>query len=338
MEKPVYKMSQKEVAANLKDVTHISLSDNGYSEWDTTKQLTQNYELTILYAAKAKDTPVLEDGSEGNGWQYDRWERADGAGLDNSQPLWEKQPNTRDNGGTADMDKYSFNDMEMTVGSDGATKEIKGLVYYDTLTELEKAGHTCVAVLYQIRNCCVRTGRSVEIGHMMEVTKDVSKIGRSYALTMDVRGWTTYRPFYRSATATGSNPGWTRLMDNGTVLTKRSELLYQGLIEGTGKQADPPVSHTLTSAKNSKINWDIGTPTIPLQRQGLSGQCALQCLAGSKHAPDPAGCLGVRSDILPQTGSPQLPQPGSHPDTAPDPGAGRGEYPRHPRHRAVASA
>jgi len=51
-------------------------------------------------------------------------------------------------------------------------------------------------------------------------------------------------------------------MDNGTVLTKRSELLYQGLIEGTGKQADPPVSHTLTSAKNSKINWDIGTPTI----------------------------------------------------------------------------
>ena len=262
VEKPVYKMSQKEVAANLKDVTHISLSDNGYSEWDTTKQLTQNYELTILYAAKANDTPVLKDGSEGNGWQYDRWERADGAGLDDSQPLWEKQPNTRDNGGTADMDKYSFNDMEMTVGSDGATKEIKGLVYYDTLTELEKAGHTCVAVLYQIRNCCVRTGRSVEIGHMMEVTKDVSKIGRSYALTMDVRGWTTYRPFYRSATATGSNPGWTRLMDNGTVLTKRSELLYQGLIEGKGEQANAPVSHPLTSAKNSTIHWDIGTPTI----------------------------------------------------------------------------
>lgn len=262
VEKPVYKMSQKEVAANLKDVTHISLSDNGYSEWDTTKQLTQNYELTILYAAKANDTPVLKDGSEGNGWQYDRWERADGAGLDNSQPLWEEQPNTRDNGGTADMDKYSFNGMKMTVGSDGATKEIEGLVYYDTLTELEKAGHTCVAVLYQIRNCCVRTGRSVEIGHMMEVTKDVSKIGRSYALTMDVRGWTTYRPFYRSATATGSNPGWTRLMDNGTVLTKRSELLYQGLIEGKGEQANAPVSHPLTSAKNSKINWDIGTPTI----------------------------------------------------------------------------
>ena len=262
VEKPVCKMSQKEVAANLKDVTHISLSDNGYSEWDTTRQLTQNYELTILYAAKANDTPVLKDRSEGNGWQYDRWERADGAGLDNSQPLWEKQPNTRDNGGTADMDKYSFNDMEMTVGSEGATKEIKGLVYYDTLTELEKAGHTCVAVLYQIRNCCVRTGRSVEIGHMMEVTKDVSKIGRSYALTMDVRGWTTYRPFYRSATATGSNPGWTRLMDNGTVLTKRSELLYQGLIEGKGEQANAPVSHPLTSAKNSTIHWDIGTPTI----------------------------------------------------------------------------
>lgn len=262
VEKPVCKMSQKEVAANLKDVTHISLSDNGYSEWDTTRQLTKNYELTILYAAKANDTPVLKDGSEGNGWQYARWARADGAGLDDSQPLWDKEKNTRDNGGTADMDKYSFNNTEMTVGSDGATKEIEGLVYYDTLTELEKAGHTCVAVLYQIRNCCVRTGRSVEIGHMMEVTKDVSKIGRSYALTMDVRGWTTYRPFYRSATATGSNPGWTRLMDNGTVLTKRSELLYQGLIEGKGEQAKAPVSHLLTSAKNSTINWDIGTPTI----------------------------------------------------------------------------
>lgn len=260
VEKPVCKMSQQEVAANLKDVTHISLSDNGYSEWDTTKQLTQNYELTILYAAKAKDTPVLKDGSEGNGWQYARWARADGAGLDDSQPLWNGEKNTRDNGGTADMDKYSFN--KMTVGSDAAAKEIEGLVYYDTLTELEKAGHTCVAVLYQIRNCCVRTGRSVEIGHMMEVTKDVSKIGRSYALTMDVRGWTTYRPFYRSATATGSNPGWTRLMDNGTVLTKRSELLYQGLIEGKGEQAKAPVSHLLTSAKNSTIHWDIGTPTI----------------------------------------------------------------------------
>ena len=262
VEKPVYKMSQKEVASNLQGVTHISLSDNGYSEWDTTKQLTKSYELTILYAAKAKDTPVLEDGSEGNGWQYDRWARADGAGLDNSQPLWNGEENTRDNGGTADMDKYSFNEMKMTVGSDGATKDIEGLVYYDTLTELEKAGHTCVAVLYQIRNCCVRTGRSVEIGHMMEVTKDVSKIGRSYALTMDVRGWTTYRPFYRSATATGSNPGWTRLMDNGTVLTKRSELLYQGLIEGNGEQANAPVSHPLTSAKKSNISWDIGTPTI----------------------------------------------------------------------------
>ena len=51
-------------------------------------------------------------------------------------------------------------------------------------------------------------------------------------------------------------------MDNGTVLTKRSELLYQGLIEGKGEQANAPVSHPLTSAKNSKINWDIGTPTI----------------------------------------------------------------------------
>lgn len=59
------------------------------------------------------------------------------------------------------MDKYSFNDMEMTVGSDGATKDIEGLVYYDTLTELEKAGHTCVAVRTRSATAaCVPAARS----------------------------------------------------------------------------------------------------------------------------------------------------------------------------------
>ena len=48
------------------------------------------------------------------------------------------------------MDKYSFNDMEMTVGSDAATKEIKGLVYYDTLTELEKPATP-------VWQCCTRS-------------------------------------------------------------------------------------------------------------------------------------------------------------------------------------
>lgn len=258
-EQPIYRMNQNDVAAKLNGVVRMALSDNGYSEWDTTKKLTQSYELTVLYAAKADETPI-GNGNAGNGWAYASWSKED-TQLDDSQPLWNMTPSTRDDGGTADMDNYSF--YTTTLNSDETTKEVNGLVYYSTLTELEAAGKTCVAVLYQIRNCCVRNGRSVSIGHMMQVSDDTAKIGRSYATTMDVRGWTTYRPFYRSALTTGSNAGWTRLQDeNGVELTKRSDLLYQDLIEGNGEQAAEPAGHILTSKKNAGIQWNIGGPSI----------------------------------------------------------------------------
>ena len=263
-EKPIQNFTQDQVATELKGITLLNLSDNGYSEWDTTHKLTKNYNLTVLYAAKADETDIGNE-NEGKGWTYAGWSK-DGATLDESQPLWNHKANTRDDGGTADMDNYSF--YTTTRGSGDATKKITGLVYYDTLTELEAAGHTCVAVLYQIRNCCVRNGRSVTLGHMMKVSTDTSKIGRSYAFTTDVRGWTTYRPFFRDKLANGSDAGWTRFVDdNGNTLTTRSALLYQDLIQGNGEKASAPQGHWLTGKKNGRKDWNISQ--VNVQRPGL---------------------------------------------------------------------
>lgn len=265
VEQAIHNFTQDQVATELKGITLLNLSDNGYSEWDTTHKLTKSYNLTVLYAAKKDDT-LIKNGNEGKGWTYAGWSK-DGATLDESQPLWNHKANTRDDGGTADMDNYSF--YTTTRGSGDATKEITGLVYYDTLTELEAAGHTCVAVLYQIRNCCVRNGRSVTLGHMMRASTDTSKIGRSYAFTTDVRGWTTYRPFFRDKLANGSSAGWTRFVDeNGNTLTTRSALLYQDLIQGGGQQASAPQDHWLISKKYGNTReWNVGK--VNMQRPGL---------------------------------------------------------------------
>ena len=264
VEQAIHNFTQDQVATELKGITLLNLSDNGYSEWDTTHKLTKSYNLTVLYAAKKDDTRI-ENGNEGYGWTYAGWSK-DGATLDESQPLWNHRANTRDDGGTADMDNYSF--YTTTRGSGDTTKGITGLVYYDTLTELEAAGHTCVAVLYQIRNCCVRNGRSVTLGHMMKVSTDTSKIGRSYAFTTDVRGWTTYRPFFRDKLANGSSAGWTRFVDeNGNTLTTRSALLYQDLIQGNGEEASAPQDHWLTGKKNGRKDWN--TSQVNVQRPGM---------------------------------------------------------------------
>ena len=264
-EKPIRNFTQDQVATELKGITLLNLSDNGYSEWDTTHKLTKNYNLTVLYAAKADETDIGNE-NEGKGWTYAGWSK-DGATLDESQPLWQGKANTRDDGGTADMDNYGF--YTTTRGSGDAAKEIAGLVYYDTLTALETDGKTCVAVLYQIRNCCVRNGRSVTLGHMMKVSTDTSKIGRSYAFTTDVRGWTTYRPFFRDKLANGSSAGWTRFVDeNGNTLTTRSALLYQDLIQGGGQQASAPQNHWLISKKYGDTReWNVGK--VNMQRPGL---------------------------------------------------------------------
>lgn len=249
---PVKQWSAADVKNKLGGISMINLSDTGGSDWDTgTPKLTQNYELTILYAAKKNETQI-GNSNTGNGWVYDQW-NSETADLDNSQPLWQNTPNTRDNGGTADMDNFSF---------DTTTADDNCLVYYNTLAELKAAGKTCVAVLYQVRNCCIRNGREVSVGHMMQVSEDVSKVGRSYATTMDMRAWTTYRPFYRKPLV--GDPGWQRLSKDGITLQGRSSLLYQGLIEGNGKPASTLTDDyvTGTTKDGKEITWDIGKPTL----------------------------------------------------------------------------
>ena len=248
---PVTRWSAADVKNKLGGISMIKLSDTGGSDWDTgTPKLTQNYDLTILYAAKNIETPI-DNGNPGYGWVYGKWSAAD-TELDKSQPLWHGEENTRDDGGTADMDKFSFD----------TTTDGNCLVYYNTLADLKAAGKTCVAVLYQVRNCCIRNGREVSIGHMMQVSEDVSKIGRSYATTMDMRAWTTYRPFYRKPLV--GDPGWQRLSKDGITLQGRSSLLYQGLIEGNGEAATKPTDdYVIGTTKDGKeIKWNIGKPTL----------------------------------------------------------------------------
>lgn len=251
-EKPVTRWSAADVKNKLGGISMINLSDTGGSDWDTgTPKLTQNYDLTILYAAKNIET-TIGNGNTDKGWVYGEWS-ADGTELDKSQPLWHDTANTRDDGGTADMDNFSF---------DTTTTDGNCLVYYNTLADLKADGKTCVAVLYQVRNCCIRNGREVSVGHMMQVSEDVSKIGRSYATTMDMRAWTTYRPFYRKPLV--GDPGWQRLSKDGITLQGRSSLLYQGLIEGNGQAATKPTEDCVTgTTKDGKeITWDIGKPTL----------------------------------------------------------------------------
>lgn len=250
VEKAVTQWPAADVRDKLAGISMIDLSDTGYSDWDTgSVKLTHDYELTILYAAKAKETEI-GNGNAGNGWTYDQWNSAP-ANLDNSQPLWQGADGTRDNGGTADMDAFSF---------DNTTADGNYLVYYDTLDALKADGKTCVAVLYQVRNCCIRNGRNVSVGHMMQVSDAVDKIGRSYAITMDMRGWTTYRPFYRDPTV--GDPGWQRLQDkDGNTLKNRRSLLYQGLIAGKGEKAEAPTADYIYGI-TSGTPWNIGQPTV----------------------------------------------------------------------------
>ena len=78
------------------------------------------------------------------------------------------------------------------------------LIYFTSLDELKAYFATngnpdgrCVALLYEVRDCCIRTGRSLYIRSRMQMTKDFAKTGGTYCTTNDVRGWTTYRPTYK---------------------------------------------------------------------------------------------------------------------------------------------
>ena len=135
--------------------------------WDTSNTpATLGYNLTILYAAKPDGT---------------NWKKVD-------------LGNHTDDGGSADMDKYSE----------------ENLLYFTTMEELEnyfaaqgKKG-TCVGILYEFRNCCIRDKRSITVSSRMQSTDDFSYTGRTYATTNEARIWHTYRPDYKAARADGT--------------------------------------------------------------------------------------------------------------------------------------
>ena len=69
------------------------------------------------------------------------------------------------------------------------------LIYFTSLDELKayfaakgNLDGRCVALLYEVRDCCIRTGRSLYIRSRMQMTKDFAKTGGTYCTTNDVRG------------------------------------------------------------------------------------------------------------------------------------------------------
>lgn len=142
---------------NTKDAFAISTTESA-TTWSQSGNLkTRSYDLTVLYGAKP-------DGTN-----------------------WDKTGTGRI-GGEADMDAH---------------KE-KDLIYFTSLSALKDYFATqgnpdgkCVALLYEFRNCCIRTGRSFTVTSRMQVTDDFYKTGATYCTTNDVTSWSTYRPIYK---------------------------------------------------------------------------------------------------------------------------------------------
>ncbi|MCD7764583.1 MAG: hypothetical protein LUI14_15640 [Lachnospiraceae bacterium] len=97
------------------------------------------------------------------------------------------------------------------------------LIYFTSLDELyayfEGLGKegVCVGILYEFRDCCIRTGRSISVTSQMTVTNDFAKTGQTWCITNDVLGWSTYRPDYKDKYA----------KDLANNTSTRLELSYQ---------------------------------------------------------------------------------------------------------------
>ena len=137
----------------------ISTTETATS-WSNTK--TKNAKLSILYAAKPN----------GENWEKKSVEMKDG-----------DVDKVYDDGGVADMD---------------SCRE-ENLIYFATLQDLYDyfggpENGKCVAILYELRDCCIRNGRSVTVRAGMQVSSDFELTGNTYCTTNDVRFWSNYRP------------------------------------------------------------------------------------------------------------------------------------------------
>ncbi len=140
----------------------ISTTETATS-WSNTK--TKNAKLSILYAAKPN----------GENWEKKSVEMK-GGDVDK----------VYDDGGVADMD---------------SCRE-ENLIYFATLQDLYDyfggpENGKCVAILYELRDCCIRNGRSVTVRAGMQVSSDFELTGNTYCTTNDVRFWSNYRPVYK---------------------------------------------------------------------------------------------------------------------------------------------
>jgi len=136
------------------------------ASWSTSK--TMSYTLTILYAAK----------TDGKNWTY----ASDGQGY--SSPVGEMDETTEE-------DLIYFTTLQ-------------ALYDYFGYDEDGNSNGVCVAILYEFRDCCIRNGRSVSVTSRMEVTNEFEDAGQTFCTTNDARGWTTYRPEYKSAFTAGT--------------------------------------------------------------------------------------------------------------------------------------
>ena len=92
------------------------------------------------------------------------------------------------------------------VYSDGGVGEMDQyhegqLLYFETMDDLHAylgKDAKCVAILYQARDCCIRTGRDIRFEHKMQITNDFNYTGQTYCTTNDSRIWITYRPDYKT--------------------------------------------------------------------------------------------------------------------------------------------
>ena len=148
--------------------------------------LTTSMNLTVLYAAKPDGTnwnkvnttaqQMLADGKA--------TERDDGLILYKGQ-LYRPNQAVYSDGGVGEMDQYHEGQ----------------LLYFETMDDLHAylgEDAKCVAILYQARDCCIRTGRDIRFEHKMQITNDFNYTGQTYCTTNDSRIWTTYRPDYKT--------------------------------------------------------------------------------------------------------------------------------------------
>ena len=148
--------------------------------------LTTSMNLTVLYAAKPDgtnwnkvNTTAQQMLNEGKATQ-----RGDGLILYKGQ-LYRPNQAVYSDGGVGEMDQYHEGQ----------------LLYFETMDDLHAylgKDAKCVAILYQARDCCIRTGRDIRFEHKMQITNDFNYTGQTYCTTNDSRIWITYRPDYKT--------------------------------------------------------------------------------------------------------------------------------------------